>query len=228
MPTPSILRLQNMQTDGAVRPYNPAAINIQELSAKTQAERQSVFTFAQNNINRNTTPVTSRAKVNANEISYGFYKYAEVNVSSLSRLNSSSSIMGKPEAIRKLNELILEAQSKGIIINVNDGFRSIEAQRQLFYDQARINGQTQEQRSKECAPPGFSEHHTGYAFDISPSRQQDYNWIINNAPKYGFEMSYPQGNNQGVNHEPWHWRYVGNQEAQNTFRYARVQAGIIR
>ncbi|HNW25831.1 MAG TPA: M15 family metallopeptidase [Candidatus Gastranaerophilaceae bacterium] len=228
MPIPSITNLQNMQTDGAVRLYNPAAINVQELSAKTKAERHSIFTHSQNNIKNHKNPVNLRTKVNVNEVSYGFYKYDEVNVSSLSRLNSSSSVMGKPEAIRKLNELISEAQSKGITINLNYGFRSIETQRQLFYDQTTINGETQEQKIKDCAPPGFSEHHTGYAFDMSPSRQQDYTWLINNAPKYGFEMSYPQGNRQGVSYEPWHWRYVGNQESQNVFRYARVQAGIIR
>lgn len=218
-------RLSDIQTDGAARLNNPAAINIRELYNTPRSN--SVFTNNVRNNHIQANQTRQRVQVDLNNTSYGFYRYDEVNINGLSRLNLSSNVMGKPEAINKLNQLISEAKSNGIIINVNYGFRSIEEQRYLFYEQAQAKGQTQDQRAKSCSPPGFSEHHTGYAFDISP-RSQDYAWLIKNAPKYGFEMSYPQGNHQGVNYEPWHWRYVGNQEAKNIFKYARTQAGIVK
>ncbi len=34
-------------------------------------------------------------------------------------------------------------------------------------------------------------------------------WLAANAPRFGFEMSFPGGNKQNVKWEPWHWRWVG-------------------
>jgi D-alanyl-D-alanine carboxypeptidase len=41
-------------------------------------------------------------------------------------------------------------------------------------------------------------------FDLTP----EHTWLLNNAQKYGFVMSYPKGNAYYI-YEPWHWRYVG-------------------
>lgn len=79
-----------------------------------------------------------------------------------------------------------------------------------------------EDRAISVAPPGHSEHTTGYAIDfavrpspncpdaeacmaaIAPAR-----WLTANATRFGFEQSFPAGNKQGVKWEPWHWRWVG-------------------
>ena len=78
-------------------------------------------------------------------------------------------------------------------------------------------------------PPGYSEHHTGYAVDFIDGSQPAtdlnaafettpaFGWLEQNAPFYGFEMSFPKGNDQNVAYEPWHWRYVGNQESLELF-----------
>ena len=44
-----------------------------------------------------------------------------------------------------------------------------------------------------------------------------FQWLEQNAPYYSFELSFPRGNEQGVSYEPWHWRYVGNQESLEIF-----------
>lgn len=85
------------------------------------------------------------------------------------------------------------------------------------------------------APPGYSEHHTGYVVDIGDSRQPEahleaelferteaYYWLTKNAHKFHFELSFPQGNSAGVDYEPWHWRWVGDKESMRTF-YANVK-----
>lgn len=73
------------------------------------------------------------------------------------------------------------------------------------------------------APPGHSEHSSGYALDFAfRPRENDcpdaeacvaatgaFRWLKDNAPKYGFEMSFPVSNRQNVKWEPWHWRWVG-------------------
>lgn len=81
-------------------------------------------------------------------------------------------------------------------------------------------------RARSVGPPGYSEHATGYAIDFgtrpspgcrdvsacfaaTPAGQ----WLIAHAPEYGFELSFPAGNAQGVTYEPWHWRWVGSNAA---------------
>jgi LAS superfamily LD-carboxypeptidase LdcB len=48
-----------------------------------------------------------------------------------------------------------------------------------------------------------------------------YQWLARNAHNYGFELSFPQGNSQGVSFEPWHWRYVGSPRSSQIFAAAR-------
>lgn len=70
-----------------------------------------------------------------------------------------------------------------------------------------------------CAPPGFSEHHTGRAVDIvSPEvpgleiefeNTPAFRWLLVHASGYGFKLSYPRGNAAGYQYEPWHWCYHG-------------------
>ena len=79
------------------------------------------------------------------------------------------------------------------------------------------------------APPGYSEHHTGYAVDfIDESRPEThveesfettlaYQWLEKNAAFFNFEMSFPKDNDSNVSFEPWHWRYVGDQDSLETF-----------
>ncbi len=65
------------------------------------------------------------------------------------------------------------------------------------------------------AVPGCSEHHTGRALDLgSPkemklttafARTREFRWLKRHAAKFGFHLSYPRHNRQGIAYEPWHW-----------------------
>lgn len=70
------------------------------------------------------------------------------------------------------------------------------------------------------ARPGFSEHHTGFALDLSTldtgleiffARTKEYQILIENSYKYGFILRYPldKSDETGYYYEPWHFRYVG-------------------
>lgn len=73
-----------------------------------------------------------------------------------------------------------------------------------------------------AARPGFSEHQTGLAVDVSARSQgcqvrdcfggtKAGAWLAKNAYKYGFVLRYPKGFTPitGYQYEPWHFRYVG-------------------
>ena len=83
-----------------------------------------------------------------------------------------------------------------------------------------------EDRAISVAPPGHSEHTTGYAIDFAIRPQGNcpdaeacmavrapYKWLLANGARFGFEQSFPAGNKQGVKWEPWHWRWVGTTSA---------------
>ena len=118
------------------------------------------------------------------------------------------------------------AKENGIYLMVNSSFRSYEEQDALYkkytkeYNQRYADG--------IAARPGHTEHSTGLCLDIfskaNPSRAKftestDFEWLKNNAHKYGFILRYPEGkeNITGYNAESWHYRYVGVEVA--TFIY---------
>lgn len=97
--------------------------------------------------------------------------------------------------------------------------RSIARQTGVF---ARGGEGESADRAISVAPPGHSEHTTGYAIDfaVRPSPNcpdaeacmaatAPARWLVANAARFGFEQSFPAGNKQGVKWEPWHWRWVG-------------------
>lgn len=98
--------------------------------------------------------------------------------------------------------------------------RSIVRQADVFCRERPAGGAAD--RAISVAPPGHSEHSTGYAIDfaVRPSPNcpdaeacmaatPAARWLVANAPTYGFELSFPGGNKQNVKWEPWHWRWVG-------------------
>ncbi|HET9427381.1 MAG TPA: M15 family metallopeptidase [Allosphingosinicella sp.] len=90
-------------------------------------------------------------------------------------------------------------------------------------------------QSYQVAPPGFSEHATGLAVDFGDNRAGRCNleacfartivgrWLAQHAPAFGFEMSFPEGNAQGVAFEPWHWRWVGRGDARGPDYFATAR-----
>jgi D-alanyl-D-alanine carboxypeptidase len=67
------------------------------------------------------------------------------------------------------------------------------------------------------AAPGFSEHHSGRALDLTtpgfPVLEEEFEhseafaWLIENAAGFGFHLSFPRDNPHGVIYEPWHWAW---------------------
>tara|TARA_Y100001968_G_scaffold166902_1_gene152871 strand:+ start:11397 stop:12134 length:738 start_codon:yes stop_codon:yes gene_type:complete len=121
------------------------------------------------------------------------------------------------------------ASSEGIELVFLSGFRSINLQEQIFYENKSLRNQIAIERAKVSAPPGYSEHSTGYAIDIGDRNHREtdfevtfestpaFRWLEKNAAKYHFVLSFPKGNFQGVSFEPWHWRFEGTVNALKQF-----------
>lgn len=95
------------------------------------------------------------------------------------------------------------------------GYRSYSRQKELYQD-------AQKRRSQAVAPPGASEHQTGFALDVScPTVNLELSqefadtpegkWLEKHGPLYGFILRYPRNKQDvtGFPWEPWHIRYVG-------------------
>jgi len=115
-----------------------------------------------------------------------------------------------------LKELLDSARASGIDLLVASAFRSFDTQASLKSSYTVIYGAgTSNQFS---ADQGYSEHQLGTAVDFITSviggefskfiNDPAYEWLENNAYKYGFILSYPAGNSY-YKSEPWHWRFVG-------------------
>ena len=121
-----------------------------------------------------------------------------------------------PTAKAAFLKLIAQMQKEGYAIGNNySGFRSYGTQAQLY--QSYVNKEGQAAADRYSARPGYSEHQTGLAFDVTGTNGQlvedagAAQWLLDHAADYGFVVRYLKGKESvtGYMHEEWHLRYVG-------------------
>jgi zinc D-Ala-D-Ala carboxypeptidase len=115
-------------------------------------------------------------------------------------------------------KLVRAAQADGVVLEPFSGFRSYVYQCGLIRRKLDA-GKPLEVILTETAIPGFSEHHTGRAVDICTDNVYKLNWdfektaaftwLMENAGRFSFRLSYPRGNDMGIIFEPWHWYFHG-------------------
>ena len=127
-----------------------------------------------------------------------------------------------------LLEMRDEAKKNGIYLVFLSGFRSTNLQNEIFYSLKSFRNQEAAERARVSAPPGYSEHSTGFAIDIGDATQREtdfetefenteaFKWLIKNAAKFHFKLSFTK-DNKFIDYEPWHWRYEGSIEALKVF-----------
>lgn len=115
------------------------------------------------------------------------------------------------EALKKLAEAALK---DGIKLTVSSTYRSYEYQKNLFDYWVSVDGL--EEAERESARPGTSQHQLGLALDFAPvddafDETPEGKWVYENASKYGWSLSFPQGYEHvtGYRWECWHFRYIG-------------------
>ena len=129
----------------------------------------------------------------------------------------------REQAALALNELLNAAQKDGVNFEIKSAYRSYETQERLFHQYKAAYGVFSSE--KFSARPGQSEHQLGTAvdfggtrFDFSPvfENTPQGKWLVNHAFLYGFALSYPQDSEEqtGYVYEPWHYRYIGVEQAE--------------
>lgn len=109
------------------------------------------------------------------------------------------------------------AAQQGVVLQLVSAYRSYGYQ-QLLFQRKLDKGISITDILRVNAAPGFSEHHSGRAIDLtSPhyatleeefERSPAFAWLQQHAGGFGFRMSFPRDNPFGVMYEPWHWCYT--------------------
>lgn len=128
----------------------------------------------------------------------------------------------------ELQRMFDDMRAEGIYPVVGEGYRTRSEQQRMLDDKIRAFEKEgySEKRARAMAEewvavPGTSEHELGLAVDINAdkdnsSNEDVYEWLYENACRYGFILRYPIGKTlvTGIDYEPWHYRYVGTDYAE--------------
>lgn len=134
----------------------------------------------------------------------------------------------RADAAVALEELFAAAQRKGLALFAVSGYRSYHRQKAIYESNVEKNGA--ERTNQFSAKPGYSEHQSGLAMDVSTNSihnrldesfaaTPEGKFLESDAYRYGFIIRYPQGKSDitGYAYEPWHLRYVGKELAQTLY-----------
>lgn len=117
------------------------------------------------------------------------------------------------------------ARADHVVLEAISGYRSHDYQLGIF-QRKLARGLGVDEILAVNAAPGFSEHHSGRALDIScpgePAAEERFertpafDWLSAHAGRFGFVMSYPRDNPHGIVYEPWHWCHHDADEREAT------------
>ncbi|MEO6689169.1 MAG: M15 family metallopeptidase [Dokdonella sp.] len=119
-----------------------------------------------------------------------------------------------PRAARAFERMRMAAAADAIELQLVSAFRSAEYQLGILRRKLE-RGQSIDEILRVSAAPGYSEHHSGRAIDVStpgyPPLEETFEqspafaWLCAQATQFGFALSYPRGNPHRIAYEPWHW-----------------------
>ena len=129
-------------------------------------------------------------------------------------------------------EMQKAAAADGVTVWMQSGYRSVKYQTGLYErktkyytDRGYDTATAKEMAAAVVNPPGYSEHNCGLAADLNSPEHTGldegfenttaFRWLCEHAVEYGFILRYPKGAEEKteITYEPWHWRYVGRENA---------------
>lgn len=126
--------------------------------------------------------------------------------------------------VKFLEEMLDDAKDAGFDIRIISAYRSFDEQTDLKGQYTQVYGSGSNAFS---ADQGYSEHQLGTTLDMVDvgtgvisskfANTEAYKWLVDNAYRYGFILSYPENNGFYI-YEPWHWRFVGVDLARDLHR----------
>lgn len=148
-------------------------------------------------------------------------------ISNTNFINSNKHVNSlRKEAKNAFESLSNDSIKNGTPVYGQSAYRNYLLQERLYTKEVKNYGFSI--ADKQVARPGFSEHQTGLAIDVSSTKNgnmldfentDSYIWMKNNAYKYGFILRYPKDKEKihGYIYEAWHFRYVGKKIAKDMY-----------
>jgi len=146
----------------------------------------------------------------------------EIQLESRKLVNIGNDIYGRPQllqanAARSWATMCKEAKNDNIYLYVVSAFRSVNKQLEII--QNKIDkGLLISDILKVNTAPGYSQHHTGRALDLTTNdckplseafdNTDAFYWLKENAKFFEYNLTYPKNNKFSIAYEPWHWAYV--------------------
>ncbi|MDO5568644.1 MAG: M15 family metallopeptidase [bacterium] len=170
------------------------------------------------------TNVTNPDEINVlvNKYSKLASNFVPSDLSTIDGKCSTSTLKLKTVARDAFQELCYDAISSGLSVLASSTYRSYNYQLGLYNTYVARDGQSK--ADTFSAKPGYSEHQTGLAVDVSSGtsnmddfeKTNEFTWMVNNSYKYGFILRYPENKEHitGYMYESWHYRYVGKEIAE--------------
>ncbi len=119
-----------------------------------------------------------------------------------------------PRAARAFLRMQQAAAKNRIALDLVSAYRSADYQLGIVR-RKRERGIAMDEILKVSAAPGYSEHHSGRAVDLTSAgyaaleeefeKSPAFRWLMRHAKRFGFKLSYPRKNKHGIAYEPWHW-----------------------
>lgn len=156
-----------------------------------------------------------------NKYNYVDMSYVPKNLKSLFNISSLKMVDVAADAYE---EFVNGAKKDGYSFIGTTAYRDAGWQKSLY--DSYVNRDGKEKADTYSARPGYSEHQLGYSVDLNEPTYKErrispegYDWIKENAHKYGFILRYPEGkdNITGYQEENWHIRYVGKDVARKIY-----------
>ncbi|HET6906362.1 MAG TPA: M15 family metallopeptidase [Rhodanobacteraceae bacterium] len=129
-----------------------------------------------------------------------------------------------PAAARAFLAMRKAAAHDNVELQIVSAFRSIAYQLGII-ERKLQRGLQMDAILRVSAAPGYSEHHSGRALDLTApgyapveevfEQSAAFAWLTRKAPRFGFALSYPRGNRHGIAYEPWHWCWHARLARQN-------------
>lgn len=157
-----------------------------------------------------------------NKYNYLTEDYVPENLQTVDKKYSSKTLQLVDYAKEAFEELSEAAAKENYTVLAMSSYRSYQYQYNLYNRYVSTDGV--EAADTYSARPGYSEHQTGLAVDVYNGKEdftnfektKEYNWMQDNAYKFGFILRFPKDKvlETGYQYESWHYRYVGKEIAK--------------
>lgn len=202
--------------------------------AEQEQQQQAAEAFAQQDVQKE--PETSRQAAD-NELLTLVNPWNKVPESwQVDPVELSNGLQIDRRCYDALQEMMDACRAAGHEPLICSAYRTQETQQDLFdnkVSELESKGESHDEAVQEAgtvvAVPGTSEHQLGLAVDVVDINNQNLTeeqektptqkWLMANSWRYGFIHRYPNGKSDitGIIYEPWHYRYVGKDVAQEIF-----------